>query len=96
MVCGTIGVESLWRLLIRLLIPAGCLLQATGCAPEPGLEVSRSFQQAEKLFADAQSIEEYQRVASLYQEILDSGYSSGVVYYNQGNAWMQAGETGRG
>ena len=67
----------------------------SGCGDVPDLEVSRKFQEAEELFVKAESPEEFQRVASLHQEILDGGFESGVVHYNQGNAWMQAGQTGR-
>ena len=31
----------------------------------------------------------------MYQAILDRGYVSGVVLYNQGNAFMRAGQRGR-
>lgn len=71
-----------------------CVL-AVGCSQQPTLEVSQKFQQAEKSFADAETPEQFQRVAAMYQEILDAGFNSGVVHYNQGNAWMQAGQTGR-
>ena len=33
--------------------------------------------------------------AAKAQEILDAGVTSGVVLYNQGNAFMRAGQTGR-
>ena len=67
----------------------------SGCSEMPDLEVSRKFQEAEDLFVKAESPKELQRVASLHQEILDGGFESGVVFYNQGNAWMQAARTGR-
>ena len=67
----------------------------SGCSEMPDLEVSRKFQEAEDLFVKAESPKEFQRVASLHQEILDGGFESGVVFYNQGNAWMQAARTGR-
>lgn len=70
-------------------------LMVAGCASSPDLEVSRKFQTAEEAFASATSPTDFTRVASLYQEILDSGFESGAVLYNQGNAWMQAGEMGR-
>ena len=31
----------------------------------------------------------------MYQEIIDGGVASGAVWYNQGNAFMQAGQRGR-
>src|SRR5690606_32912817 len=70
-----------------------CLALA-GCGQvEP--ETTRQFQQAEELFRSAQSPADYLRVAALYQEILDRGTVSGVVLYNQGNAFVKAGEPAR-
>ena len=66
-----------------------------GCGSPPDLETSRLFQSAEQVFAAAESPEEFAEAAAVYQEILDNGFHSGSVFYNQGNAWMQAGETGR-
>ena len=71
------------------------LLLHVGCGEAPDLETSRRFQEAEELFAKASEPNQFLRVAGLYQEIIDSGFESGVVFYNQGNAWMQAGQTGR-
>jgi len=71
------------------------LFTATGCGTAPDLETSRRFQQADELFSKAISSEDYVRAATLYQEILDDGFSSGSVFYNQGNAWMRAGKRGR-
>lgn len=78
--------KSLWLI---------CLLVLTGCNGAPDLETSRQFQKAEDQYAQASEPEDYVRVAAVYQEILDAGFRSGVVYYNQGNAWMQAGRRGR-
>ena len=77
------------------LVAALIAVVVSGCGEMPDLEVSRKFQEAEDLFVKAESPKEFQRVASLHQEILDGGFESGVVYYNQGNAWMQAARTGR-
>lgn len=68
---------------------------SAGCGTAPDLETSRRFQTAEETFAAAKSPEEFVQAASEYQEVLDGGFTSGSVYYNQGNAWMQAGQTGR-
>ena len=35
---------------------------------------------------------EFRRVASMYQGLLDQGIESGAILYNQGNAWHRAGE----
>ncbi|MCP4173108.1 MAG: hypothetical protein GY758_20310 [Fuerstiella sp.] len=67
----------------------------SGCGLPPDIETSRLFQSAEQAFADAESPSDFADVATVYQEILDNGFRSGSVFYNQGNAWMQAGEAGR-
>lgn len=67
----------------------------SGCGSPPDLATSRLFQSAEKSFSDAESPEDFAEAAAVYQEMLDNAFRSGSVFYNQGNAWMQAGETGR-
>lgn len=75
---------------------AACgLFTAAGCSRGVDLEVSRTFQQAQAVFDRADSPEEFLQAAGLYQQILDQGVVSGVVLYNQGNAFMQAGRRGR-
>jgi hypothetical protein len=71
------------------------LLLCTGCARGVDLEVAQTFQEAQKTFDKAQSADDFLRAAGLYQSILDRGVVSGAVLYNQGNAYMQAGERGR-
>jgi tetratricopeptide (TPR) repeat protein len=66
-----------------------------GCDRSPDLDTVRLFQEAERRFAQAQSAEDFQQIAGLYQQILDRGIFSGTVLYNQGNAWMSANKTGR-
>ncbi|MEQ9409758.1 MAG: hypothetical protein RIK87_18625 [Fuerstiella sp.] len=78
------GVAAVW-----------CLTFAAGCTSAPDLETSRQFQAAEEQFASASEPADFVKAASMYQEILDDGFRSGVVLYNQGNAWMQAGRPGR-
>jgi hypothetical protein len=70
-------------------------LAAAGCSGGVDLEVSRTFQQAQAEFDDAKSPEDYLRAAGLYQEVLDRGVVSGAVLYNQGNAFVRAGQRGR-
>ncbi len=53
------------------------------------------FQAAQESFDQAASPEDFLQVAAVYQEMLDSGFVSGAVLYNQGNAFMRAGEKGR-
>ena len=71
------------------------LLLCAGCAGGVDLEVSQTFQEAQKTFDQAQSADDFLRAAGLYQSILDRGIVSGAVLYNQGNAYMQAGQRGR-
>ena len=71
------------------------ILLFSGCSESPSLEVTRRFHSAEKVMKQAGSPADYQRAATAYQEILDGGFYSGVVLFNQGNAWMQAGRRGR-
>ncbi|MBN2293869.1 MAG: tetratricopeptide repeat protein [Pirellulales bacterium] len=71
------------------------LVVAKGCALRPDLEVSRKFQEAQAIFDEASSPEDFLHAAAVYQEILDSGMRSGAVLFNQGNALMRAGQPGR-
>lgn len=66
-----------------------------GCGATPDLETSRKFQQAEEAFEKAAKPNEFVKVAAMYQEILDDGFVSGSVLYNQGNSWMQAQQKGQ-
>jgi tetratricopeptide (TPR) repeat protein len=69
------------------------LLAGCGVSVDPTLYAK--FQAAQEAFEQATSPEQFLRAAALYQEILDSGVVSGAVLYNQGNAFMRAGERGR-
>jgi len=69
-------------------------LMAAGCG-EVDLEVSRKFQEAQRTFDQATSEEDFAKAAAMYQDILDSNGPCGAVLYNQGNAFMQAGQPGR-
>lgn len=78
-----------------LLAPALFTLLNLGCAPVPDISLSEKFLAAQKTFDQASSPDEFLRAASLYQEIRRAGLVSGAVLYNQGNAYMRAGERGR-
>jgi len=56
-----------------------------GCRAVPP-EHLRTFHDAQSAF-DA---EEYRQSAALYEQLLDQGVRSGVIYYNLGNAWAKA------
>ncbi|MCA9048138.1 MAG: hypothetical protein KDA89_05385 [Planctomycetaceae bacterium] len=69
-------------------------MTVAGCGKAADPEVLVMFREAEQHFESAAGPEDYERVAGEYQEILDRGFHSGSVLFNQGNAWMQAGKTG--
>jgi hypothetical protein len=55
------------------------------------LDTATKFQEAEKVFGNAKTDDEYLKAAGIYQSIADGGVDSGAVYYNLGNAMMKAG-----
>jgi hypothetical protein len=71
------------------------LVLFVGCAPTPDMDVVQQFQAAQQAFDNAETEDDFLRVASLYQAILDRGCQSGAVLFNQGNALMRAGQRGR-
>jgi tetratricopeptide (TPR) repeat protein len=79
--------------------PALALLLVTpalfSCRGAPDLALGQKFQAAQQAFDKAQAPEDFLQAASLYQEIRDAGLVSGAVLYNQGNAFMRAGQRGR-
>ena len=66
-----------------------------GCGRSTDFQLVEKFQAAQQAFDDARKPEEFAKAAMLDQEILDRWGMSGAVLYNQGNAWMQAGQPGR-
>lgn len=74
-----------------LLVP----ILLTGCWERSSLAWSREFQDIESAFAKADSPDQFSEVALRYQQLINDGLTSGAVFYNQGNAWMRAGERGR-
>ena len=71
------------------------LLGLSGCSAKPNLETLRRLELAEETFANAQSPDDYARSATQYQSVVDGGLQSAAAFYNQGNAWMRAGQRGR-
>jgi hypothetical protein len=67
----------------------------SGCSSAPDLEASKKFQDAAQAFAEASTPDDFARVARLTQQVGDADFVSRAVLYNEGNAWMRAGETGR-
>ncbi len=72
-----------------------CAIFLGGCGESPNLETSKKFQDAEQTFASAANTDDFARAARLSEQIGSAGFVSSAVLYNQGNAWMRAGETGR-
>ncbi len=86
--------RSTARCVILAAVVAGLPVVA-GCSRGVEFELARKFQEAQEAFDRASDPAGYLAVAAMYQEILDRGIVSGAVYYNQGNAFMQAGVKGR-
>ncbi len=74
---------------------AALLTCAIGCGGSVDSSLTERFQSAQAQFDQAREPAEFLRVAAIYQEILDAGIVSGAIFYNQGNAFMRAGERGR-
>ena len=70
------------------------ILVLTGCSRHLEMENARICQQAQETFDQAQSEEDFRKSAGMYQKIIDDGIESGALYYNQGNAYMRAGQRG--
>ena len=67
----------------------------SGCVRSVNSAAAQKFQAAQAAFDRAAKPEDFVKVASMYQEIIDDGLVSGAVFYNQGNAWMKAKQPGR-
>ncbi len=83
------------RTLVLLSLLAASLVASSGCGGRVDPAMFSHFQRAQDAFDQARQPDEFLRVAAQYQEILDTGLVSGAVLYNQGNAFMRAGEHGR-
>lgn len=71
------------------------LLAVAGCGSSVDPAMYAKFQAAQDRFEQANDPRQFLQAAATYQEILDAGIVSGAVLYNQGNAFMRAGERGR-
>ena len=85
-------VSALW-LIIPPLMVALCVFFSS-CGSGPDKAVSRKLQEAQAAFLDAESPDDFLQVAALYREVLDRGFVNGAVLFNQGNAYMRAGQKG--
>ncbi len=90
----TRAMRDLLPALLAALAGALCLVLVSGCGASPSLEASLKFQEARELFEKASAPDEFLAAANLYEQIADQGICSGALFYNLGNAYMQAGRTG--
>lgn len=84
---------SRFRYQLVLAAAAFSLLMA-GCAGEASVEQRKRFNDAEIAFQNADSQEQYLRVAGSYQQLRDEGLRSVAVLFNQGNAFARAEQHG--
>lgn len=80
---------------ILVLLATAVISLVAGCGRSPDDKVLQKFTAAQQAYDEASNQEGFIRAAGLYQEILDAGFVSGAVLYNQGNAFMRAGQRGR-
>jgi hypothetical protein len=66
-----------------------------GCGRAVDSELTSKFETAQEAFDSAKTPDEFAKTAMLDQEMIDRWGPSGAIFYNQGNAWMQAGQPGR-
>lgn len=83
------------RLRLLVFIAVFCVVAVVGCGRTVEPAFYAKFQAAQQAFDTASSTQDFLKAAALYQEILDAGVVSGVVLYNQGNAFMRGGQRGR-
>jgi len=79
-------------LCVGLLAPAATYV---GCVRGVDFQTAAELTKAQEAFDRADSPDEFLKVAAMYQAARDRGLVSGAVLYNQGNALMKAGQTGR-
>ncbi|MFO0939540.1 MAG: BatD family protein [Pirellulales bacterium] len=79
---------------IQLIVLLGfCVL--AGCTSPASDDLNKQFVEAGRLFESAKTTEDFVNVAARYQQIVDAGLAGGAVMFNQGNAWVKAGQNGR-
>jgi len=83
------------RMLVLGAMLTASVVTVAGCGNRVDPAMFARFQRAQEGFDQAQQPDDFLRVAAQYQEILDGGLVSGAVLYNQGNAFIRAGQRGR-
>lgn len=76
---------------IALWLAANASAAAPAPAPAPVPVASSSFEQANKKYEEGA----YRDAAALYETLVAQGHPTSAVYFNLGNAWFKAGQTGR-
>jgi tetratricopeptide (TPR) repeat protein len=69
----------------------GCLLLLLGGSSLQAQDVGAAFNQANKLYEQAA----YPQAAAAYEKLIEGGSVSTALYFNLGNAYFKAGQTGR-
>jgi hypothetical protein len=64
---------------------------ATTSAAEASTQAIVAFDAANKLY----ELGKFAEAAAAYQQLIQSGHQSVTLFFNQGNAWFKAGQTGR-
>lgn len=70
------------------------VITLAGCGQSADDSTRAKLKAADTSFEQAQTTEDYVRVAAQYQEVVDDGFAAAAVFYNQGNAWAQADRRG--
>lgn len=71
-----------------LLLVFGAALPAGAAVPPDSLD--RAYERAAAAYRQGQ----YARAATLYRDVLETGYASGALYYNLGNAYVRLDRLG--
>jgi hypothetical protein len=71
------------------------VLLMSGCSRQADLQTVAQLQRIQQAFDQAKTAPDFLIVAGRYQEVLDAGFVSGAVLFNQGNAFMRAEQRGR-
>jgi tetratricopeptide (TPR) repeat protein len=82
---------NLFQLAMILLMGVGCSRQPDAGSLQTFLEAQSAFEEAEKMPSENRT-QQFRKAAILFQSLADQGVRSGQIYYNLGNAWMQAEE----
>ncbi len=86
---GFPGLRTFWRRVLFLLFLAGIVLPA--CSRANAAEADAAFDAAARLYEQGK----YREAAKAYEQLVGRGSTTVSVLFNQGNAWLKAGEKGK-